>query len=204
MFLKLTVLLILLHKSTFLFFVRSNKDQLILSVLLSSLLMDVLYLVVDWQTFHYVWHTLASPSNFHIMQLHRSFQNLRQGDASVAMHMQQEKSLFYELVVAGRPISLEDFNLYVFRGLRGEFKDLVTSFATKAEPLSYADVHSHLITHEFLHKTSLQSMIVNPPLLPPLPLLPSAILAQYRTTLASAVTEVVFLTSPFSRSTHQS
>jgi hypothetical protein len=46
--------------------------------------------------------------------------------------MQQAKSLFDELAAAGRPMSLEDFNLYVFRGLRGEFKDLVTSLITKA------------------------------------------------------------------------
>jgi len=39
------------------------------------------------------------------------------------MYMQQAKLLFNELVVVGRPISLEDFNLYVFHGLRGEFKN---------------------------------------------------------------------------------
>jgi len=32
-------------------------------------------------------------------------------------------------------MSLENFNLYMFRGLHGEFKDLVTSLITKAEPL---------------------------------------------------------------------
>jgi hypothetical protein len=69
--------------------------------------------------------------------------------------MQQAKSLFDKLVVVGHPISLEDFNLYVFRGLRGEFKDLVTSLITKAEPLLYVDLHSHLLTHEFLHNNSL-------------------------------------------------
>jgi len=42
--------------------------------------------------------------------------------------MQQAKSLFDELAAAGRPM----FNLYVFRGLRGKFKDLVTSLITKA------------------------------------------------------------------------
>jgi hypothetical protein len=41
--------------------------------------------------------------------------------------MQKAKALFDELVVVGWPVSLDDFNLYVFRGLRGEFKDLVTS-----------------------------------------------------------------------------
>jgi len=52
------------------------------------------------------------------------------------------------LVVAGRPLSLEDFNLYIFRGLRGEFKDLVTSLVTKTKPLLYTDRHNHLFTHE--------------------------------------------------------
>jgi hypothetical protein len=92
------------------------------------------------------------------MQLHGSFQDLQQGDLSVSIYMQQAKSLFDELAATGRPISLEDFNLYVFRGLHGKFKDLVTSLITKAKPLSYADLHNHLFTHEFLHKNSFHSM----------------------------------------------
>jgi hypothetical protein len=146
-----------------------QQDQLILSALLSSLSVDVLHLVVDCSTLHCVWRTLekalASPSNSRIMQLHGSFQDLRQGDSSVSLYMQQAKSLFDELAAAGHPMSLENFNLYVFRGLRGEFKDLVTSLITKAEPLSYADLHNHLLTHEFLHKNSFHSMAAAPSLL---------------------------------------
>jgi len=63
--------------------------------------MNVLRLVVDCQTSHYVWRTfekaLTSLSNSHIMQLHRFFQDLRQCYASVAIYMQQAKSLFDEL-----------------------------------------------------------------------------------------------------------
>jgi hypothetical protein len=88
------------------------------------------------------------------MQLHGSFQDLRQGDALVAMYMQQAKSLFNELATTDRPISLKGFNLYVFNGLRDEFKDLVTNLITKVEPLSYVDLHNHLLTNEFLNKTS--------------------------------------------------
>jgi hypothetical protein len=91
--------------------------------------------------------------------------------------MQHAMSLFDELAAAGRPLSLEDFNLYISRGLRGEFKDFVTSLVTKAESLSYADLHSHLLTHEFLHKSSLPSLAANPPLLPTPSLLSSAYLA---------------------------
>jgi hypothetical protein len=93
--------------------------------------------------------------------------------------MQQAKSLLDELAAAGRPMSLEDFNLYVFRGLYSEFKGLVTSLITEEEPMSYADLHSHLLTYEFLHKNSFQSLdatasLLHPPLLshPPLLLTP--------------------------------
>jgi hypothetical protein len=88
-----------------------QQDQLILSALLSSLFVDVLHLVVDCSTSHCVWRTLekafASPFNSCIMQLHDSFQDLRQGDSSVSLYMQQAKSLFDELVAAGRPCLLK-------------------------------------------------------------------------------------------------
>jgi hypothetical protein len=135
--------------------------------------MEVLHLIVDCQTSSSVWRTLeqalASTCNSRIMQLHGSLQDLRQGDKSVTQCMQKAKVLFDELATGGQPVSLKDFNLYMFRGLRGEFKDLVTSVVTKAKSLLYVDLHSHLLTHKFLQKTSLSSMgsaIINIPLLP--------------------------------------
>jgi hypothetical protein len=75
--------------------------------------------------------------------------------------------LFDELVAADRPLSMEDFNFHVFRGLRGEFRDLVTTFSTRAEPISYTDIHNHILTHNFLHKASLQPVVTAPLLLTP-------------------------------------
>jgi hypothetical protein len=141
--------------------------------------MEVLHLVIGYQTSCSAWRTLeqalTSTSNSRIMQLHGSLQDLRQGDESVTQFMQKAKALFDELAAAGRPILLEDFNLYVFRGLRGEFKDLITNLITKAEPLSYADLHSHLLTHEFIHK---YSAAIHAPLLPTPNTPPSALVAQ--------------------------
>ena len=120
-----------------------QHDQLILSSLLSSLCGCIAsrsrlsYLAMCLAN---SWESSTSPSNSHIMQLHGSFQDLRQGVSSVSIYIQQAKSLFDKLGVAGRPMSLEDFNLYVFRGLRGEFKDLITSLITKAKSMSYADL----------------------------------------------------------------
>jgi len=67
----------------------------------------------------------------------------------------------------------------VFRGLRSEFRDLVTSLLTKAEPLPYSELHSHLFTHEVLRMNSLQS-IPTVVLLLPTPMQPlSAFAAQH-------------------------
>jgi hypothetical protein len=46
----------------------------------------------------------------------------------------------------------------VCRELHGEFKDFVTSLSTKTNHLSYTDLHSYLLTHEFFHKSLLQSI----------------------------------------------
>jgi hypothetical protein len=99
------------------------------------------------------------------MQLHSSFQDLCQNDDSASTYLQKANALFDELVAAGRPISLVEFNLYVFRGLHNDFKNLVTKFSTKADPISYTDLHNSLLTHEFLHKAALQPA-VTAPLLP--------------------------------------
>jgi len=126
--------------------------------------------VVDCSTSASVWSTLelafASPFNSRIMQLHGSLQDLQQGDDTVTLYLQCAKGLFDELVVADISISLTDFNLYVFRGLRDEFHDLITSLSTKVDPLSYSELHSHLSTHEFIHRSSVSSSLTTTPLLP--------------------------------------
>jgi hypothetical protein len=99
------------------------------------------------------------------MQLHGSLQDFRQGDDTGTLYLQRAKGLFDELAAASRPIFLIDFNLYVFRGLCGEFHDLVMSLSTKADPLSYSDLHSHLSTHEFIHRNSLPSSLPTAPLM---------------------------------------
>jgi hypothetical protein len=43
-------------------------------------------------------------------------------------------------------------------GFRGEFKDLVISHATKAEPLSYADLYSHLLNYPWVSSQDLPSI----------------------------------------------
>jgi hypothetical protein len=53
--------------------------------------------------------------------------------------------LFDELATASRPLSLKDFNLYVFRGLRGEFRDLVKNILLMAKKVSWVYFQSTTI-----------------------------------------------------------
>jgi len=118
-----------------------QKDQLILCALLSYFSMDVLHLVVNCKISHCIFRTLeqalASPlCNF--MDLLKIFIKVMilslytHTHTHTHTHTQKAKILFDKLGVVGQPSSLEDFNLFMFWGLRGEFKDLVTSLTTKA------------------------------------------------------------------------
>lgn len=76
-------------------------------------------------------------------------------DGIIGVYLKKAKILFDELVVVGRPIFLEDFNLHVFWGLKGEIKDLVTNLSSKEKPITYIDFHRYLLIFEFFQKCSL-------------------------------------------------
>ena len=79
--------------------------------------------------------------------------------------MQKVKTFFNELQLLANQFLYRISICMCFIVFTVSSKTWVTNLVTKAKPLSYADLHSHLLTHEFLHKTSLQSMMVTPPLL---------------------------------------
>ena len=88
------------------------------------------------------------------MQLHGFFQDLHQGNDIVTIYLHKDKGLFDELATTNQSISLVDFNVYVFLGLRNKFHDSVTSLLTKVEHFLYSKFYNPFLTHEFLHKSS--------------------------------------------------
>ncbi|KAK2972015.1 hypothetical protein RJ640_005035 [Escallonia rubra] len=121
-------------------------------MLLYSLSEEILPLVVGCDTSRDLWQVLEkslnSPSNTRILGLHRNLNELDQKDESVSVYLQRAKTISDELFAAGRPISIEDFNVYVFRGLKPDFKDLVTTLSVRTEPISFSELHSLLLGHE--------------------------------------------------------
>ncbi|PHT68296.1 hypothetical protein T459_27783 [Capsicum annuum] len=88
------------------------------------------------------------------MQLH----NLKQDDLSVAQFLQKAKLLSDELAAAGRPLYTSNFNICVFKGLRSDFKDIVTTLSARPEPVSYSKLLSLLLNHEFINGSSMTSL----------------------------------------------
>ncbi|KAK2990765.1 hypothetical protein RJ640_007435 [Escallonia rubra] len=102
--------------------------------------------------------SLNSPSNTRILGLHINLHELDQKDESVSAYLQRAQFISDELSATGRPISIEDFNVYVFHGLKSDFEDLVTTLNARTEPVSFSELHSLLLSHEFLHSENLTKL----------------------------------------------
>ncbi|KAI8530452.1 hypothetical protein RHMOL_Rhmol11G0059400 [Rhododendron molle] len=143
-----------------------DQDQLLMSLLISILTEDVIPLIVGTTTSWEIWttleSTLASPSNTRILQLHLHLQNIKQGELFVTQYLQKAKGFFDELNAAGRPISLQDFNLYIFKGLNSTFQNLIPiPTLANCPSLPYSELHSMLLSHELMHSIGFASLSVS-------------------------------------------
>ncbi|XP_019193791.1 PREDICTED: uncharacterized protein LOC109187873 [Ipomoea nil] len=131
-----------------------QQDQSILSMLMSSMAEEVLYLAVGHNTSRSVWTSvetaLGSASRARSLSLLSQLQGLRQGDSTPAEYLGRAQVLVEQLAQAGRPIELDEQNLHVFRGLRPEYRGLIASLTTKRAPLTIPEVADLLTTHHYL------------------------------------------------------
>ncbi|XP_019180202.1 PREDICTED: uncharacterized protein LOC109175393 [Ipomoea nil] len=131
-----------------------QQDQSILSLLISSMADEVLYLAVGRSTSHEVWTSvtaaLGSSTRARCLNLLAQFQSLRQGDSSPVEYLGRAQLLVEDLALAGRPVSLDEQNLYVFRGLRPEFRSMASSLAASGTPVSIPQLSDFLQAQEFI------------------------------------------------------
>ncbi|GAV63712.1 UBN2_3 domain-containing protein, partial [Cephalotus follicularis] len=100
-----------------------QQDNNLMSLLVGSLSDTVIPTVHHATTSKEVWDTLtttdASPSHTRILSLHLALQNIEhKPDEAITQFLQRARHIHDELAAAGRPLSPEDFNLYIFKGLR--------------------------------------------------------------------------------------
>ncbi|XP_019171112.1 PREDICTED: protein argonaute 2-like [Ipomoea nil] len=79
------------------------------------------------------------------------FQALRQGDSSTLEYLDRAQHLVEDLALAGQPLTLTEQNLYVFRGLRLEFRSMVASLAVNGTPVTIPQLADYLQAQQFIH-----------------------------------------------------
>ena len=131
-----------------------RQDQAVLSMLISSLSPEVMHLAVGCPTSQALWQSLeqalASSTRAHTLHLLSQFQTIQQGDSSIADYIARAQVLVEDLALAGRPVPLDEQNLYVCRGLRPEFIPLTASLAVRGQPVSLQELASLLGTQSFM------------------------------------------------------
>ncbi|XP_019198965.1 PREDICTED: uncharacterized protein LOC109192718 [Ipomoea nil] len=117
-----------------------RQDQDLLSMLMSSFSDEVMPLAIGHRTSLAVWTVvvgaLASSSRSRGLNLLRKLQTLDQGDMSATDYIGKARVLVEELALTGRPMTLEEQNLYVLHGLRPEFRGLVSSLNIRGQPIT--------------------------------------------------------------------
>lgn len=138
-----------------------QQDQAILSLIVSSLTSEVMYLAVGKETSRDVWESitsaLASQSRTRALSLLGQFQTLRQGNPTPAEYLGQAQMIVEALSLAGRPLTADETILYVLRGLRPEFRAMASTLTAASTPLTLPQLADHLQAQEFLHADELAS-----------------------------------------------
>jgi hypothetical protein len=129
-----------------------RHDQLVLSMLMSSISDEMLPQVLGCKIAQELWKTLdntfTSESQACVLALRLQLTTAKKGNLSVSYYYQQIKHTVATLAAAGHPISDQEFTSYLLGGLGSEYDPFMTSVTTRMEPLSIDTLFGHLLAHE--------------------------------------------------------
>lgn len=93
--------------------------------------------------------SLGSSTRARTLHLVGQLQVLRQGNSSIDDYLGRAQMLIEDLALANHPVGLDDQNLYIFRGLRSEYRPLFATL-TKGEQASLTELSNFLISQDFI------------------------------------------------------
>ena len=129
-----------------------RQDQLILSMLMSTISEELLPQVLGCRTAQELWNaverTFTSASRANTMTLHYQLATAKKGNSSIVDYFHRLKHTAATLAAASQPLNDYEFTSYLLAGLGSEYNSLVTSITTRVEPLTMDDLLGHLLAHE--------------------------------------------------------
>lgn len=143
-----------------------RQDHVALSMLISSFSHRVMHHALGRNTSLAMWlsvkRALAPFSRSRVLHLIRQLHGLSQGDSSVPNFIAQAQVIVEDLTLAGRPVSLDEQNLYVFKGLRPEFVPLTASLVVLGQPVSLQELADLLGSHKWVVDASYGGVVPVP------------------------------------------
>ncbi|XP_019152193.1 PREDICTED: uncharacterized protein LOC109148906 [Ipomoea nil] len=132
-----------------------KQDQSLLSLLISSLSDEVMYLAVGKTTSREVWESIGTApgcsTRARCLSLLGQFHALWQGNATAAEYLGRAQLLVEALAHAGRPVSLDEQNLFVLCGLCPEFRSMASSLTAAGRRVTIPQIGDYLQAQEFIH-----------------------------------------------------
>ncbi|XP_019168523.1 PREDICTED: uncharacterized protein LOC109164440 [Ipomoea nil] len=131
-----------------------RQDKASLSMLMSPFSDEVMPLAIGHRTSRAVWiavvGALALSSRSRGLNLFGQLQTLDQGDMFAVDYIGKARVLVEELTLVGRPMTLEEQNLYVLWGLRPKFRGLVSSLNVRGQPITLQELADLLGVEKFM------------------------------------------------------
>ncbi|KAA8536347.1 hypothetical protein F0562_028825 [Nyssa sinensis] len=129
-----------------------RTDQLVLSVLFSSLSDSILGHVLSCSTAQALWHSVvsmfSSQSQAKEFQIRFQLTNITRGDQSITDYFGKVRFLADSLAATGNLISEKELISYILNGLGPTYKSFLTSITTRSDPLTSHDLYQLLLIHE--------------------------------------------------------
>ncbi|KAA8525548.1 hypothetical protein F0562_007399 [Nyssa sinensis] len=129
-----------------------DQDQIVLSILMSSLSESILAKVIGVTTSREVWCALekmySSHSRARLSTTRRQLSTVTKGGMSISDYFQTVKSLADILVAIGHPLLDTEIVSYLLGGLDSSYDPIVTSIQTREDPIELEDIFGHLLTFE--------------------------------------------------------
>lgn len=133
-----------------------RQDQLILAWMRTSLTETIQAQVVSCNTTAELWSSLtqifSATSRAQLTDLRRQLQTTSKGASSYSEYLQRMRQISDELAFIRSPLTDDDLVSSVLNGLGAEYNPFVIAVTTASRhsPLSFADLHGLLLSHEHL------------------------------------------------------
>ena len=129
-----------------------RMDQMVLSILFSSLSESILSHVLSSTTAYDLWNNLAlmfsSHSQAKEFQVRFQLTNLSRGEQTISEYFGKVRLLADSLAATGNNLSDKELVTYILNGLGPAYETFVTSITTRPSPLNSHELYQLLLIHE--------------------------------------------------------